>query len=349
MIIYISLALLLCLFLLFPKRKDLVFLAMGLLCFFGLFRGETVGADVLIYCKNIERTTFAPSTWSYYTSFEPGYNIIIAFYNLFFSKPLWFIGLCNVFFVFAYYKYSKVKVKNILLSFFFVYMIGYYLASYNIIRQYFAISLCLLLATKFNFEDISTKKCINLAVCIIFIALMFHNTTLSLLSVFIYITLKKYIQDKIFFADMLLILSIVIYKLNIIPTYLGSLNLFLLNEKTTNYYYAAITGAVEETGYSFLRILLDSSFVAFLMHKNKSINAYIFMMLVAQVFVNLFGSLNPLFARVPTVLFVLSIPIICKVWEEEKSSKAVIISYCIIIFTNLLIKNYGIVIPYMFA
>lgn len=348
MTVYLFLALILASALIKPKNICNTYIIMFLLCFFGFFRGEYVGDDVLIYCKNIERTTFSPSTWSYFTTFEAGYNILIAIYNLFFAKPLFFIGLCNIFFVVAFYKYAKNKTAMIAMAFFLMYMMGYYLMSYNIIRQFFAISLCLLAFCKVDFEQMTRKQACYLGCYVFFVAVFFHNTALCFFAYYLYYFLRKKVINNYLFFSIVLLTSIVIYKLDLISQLLGALNIFFFNEKTTAYLLAATTGATEEVGYSFLRILLDSSFIIFLLYKLKKVNAYLFLMIAGQIFVNIFGALNPLFARVPTLLFVIAIPQICEVWKIDKISKSVIGIYSILLFSNFLSKNYAGVIPYTF-
>lgn len=351
MTIYIILAIIISCCLLRDKKNDVKYAVIicSLLSFFGFFRGQSVGTDVSIYCKNISHTTFDPVTWSHYTSFENGYNILIAVYNLFFDEPLYFIGLCNIFYIFAFYKYAKSKTTNICLALFFMYMNCFYLNSYNIIRQFFAMSICLLLLSNINLENTTKKENLIIGITVTLTALLFQNTVISLLSIFGYIYFKKWIYNKVTLFNLTIVISVAISGMDFVPNLLsGFSDIFLLNEKTTSYFQAAATGGVEETGFSLLRIIIDSVFLIFISYKVCHIDAYLYMMYLGRLFINLIASINPLFDRVPMILFLLSIPLIEKVWKKDKLSKAVVFLYSCAIFINFMAKNYAVVIPYKF-
>ena len=317
-----------------------------LLCFFGFFRGRTVGTDVDIYCRNIVRTTFDPQSWNFYTVFEPGYNILIAIYNAFFNNPLFFIGLCSVFFILSYNYYLKCKNEYASIGLFILYMLGYYLQSYNIIRQYFALSIMLLLLSKYDLDRLKKKELLFICILIILVGTLFHNAIYILLCIPIYHIIKDTWLNKKTWYYVVVIASYVIFYLDIVRIFLGRYNFFLINEKTNNYYSAALEST--DSDYSMLRILLDTLFCIYIIFKTKRIDAYLFLMVVAQVFTNLFASLNPLFVRIPVILYIISIPLLVQIWVFGQKTKPILISYFLIIFINTLIKNYGMVQPYVF-
>lgn len=330
----------------FKKSKGMHSLIVFILCFLGLFRGRTVGRDVDLYYRNIARTDFNPQTWNFHTYFESGYNVLIASYNYLFTNPLFFIGLCDVFFVLAYNHYSKVKTKNACLCLFILHMLGYYLQSYNIIRQYFATGIMLLVLSLFDMENLKKKEIMVLCAIILFVGTFFHNTIYILLCLPLYHLIKNRFNKKwIYFG--LLLGSFFIFQLDIVRTLLRRLDFFFINAKSNAYYYSALeTG---ESEYSFLRALLDTSFLMYVVFEAKRINIYMFMLVAAQVFVNLFSSLDTLFVRVAVVLYILSIPFLTQIWEYSRKSRLVLMTYFLIIFINVLIKNYGNVQPYVFC
>lgn len=348
MLIYIAIGLLV----LFPvflkiKKQEVNFFIVFVLCFLGLLRGQTVGTDVEIYCHNIVHTTFDPATWNYETTFEDGFNILIAIYNLFSEKPLFFIGLCNVFFVLSFYKYVRHSVTDTSLSFFILYYLGYYIQSYNIIRQFFAISIVLLLFNKYDIEKLNKKNIIIISLWIIFLGVFFHNSIYILLIFIVYYIIKDTKFNSKYIYYLLLVGSFTLFNSDIIRGFLSnSIGIFLINDKITSYYNAALTIGMSE--YSLVRVFLDTLFYLFIVYKSCNINIYVFFVVVAQIFINLFSPLNTLFARVPIILFIISIPLIVRIWRANGvMTKLIIFIYLLLILTNIIIKNYANVQPYV--
>lgn len=353
MLVYLFLALfILFLFTFSRKKKKQVYnVIIFLMCFFGLFRGRSVGLDVDKYCLNISRTTFNPSTWNYHPVFEDGYNILIAVYNTIFDNPLFFVGLCNVFFVLAWNHYNKKKNERFEIGLLALYLLGYYIQSYNIIRQYFALGLMLLILAKIDLENMKLKDHIILTVCIWIVGTLFHNSVYILMLIPIYYIIKSCQLYNKMTCFILIATSAIVFYLDIISNALGVFSdLFFINEKTNGYYQSALIGNVEEEEYSFLRIILDNTFLLFLLFRAKSIGVFAYLYIAGQLFINLFSPLNTLFVRISCVLFIVGIPFIVSVWDSgNRLDKLFILIYAAAIFINLLVKNYGLAQPYVFC
>ena len=346
MVIYLIVEVLI-LFLVFlfrGKQKKVYYeLLILLLCLMGLFRGQTVGTDVIGYSNNIRHTTFDSQTWNYEIDFESGYNVLIACYNVIGDSPLFFIGLCNVFFILCWSHYNKVKCIKYDIGLMSLYMLGYYMQSYNIIRQYFALSMMLLVLSYYNVEKSKLRDDFLLLGAILAIGLLFHNSSLAFICIPIYKLIKNtFINTKWFYIGGVIASALLFYS-KIIKDLLGTYaaGLFLLNEKSNTYFQHSLEGIVEEGEYSLFRMLFDTMFLLFLIFRT-------YMFFCAQLFMNLFAPLNTLFARIPVVLVVASIPLIVNIWScKGRIDKTVIILYFTIIFANVLIKNYGDFQPYV--
>ena len=319
-----------------------------LLCLFGLLRGETVGSDIQVYLSNIRHTTWSPLSWNYATNFEAGYNLFIACWNSISDNSLLFLGLNNTLFVLGINYYGKKKVKHYNLFLLFVYFLGYYVQSFNIMRQYFAIGLLLFILANFEIEKLRKIELLYISLLILAVGLLFHNTVLIALVIPVYYLIQNTPINKRQNYVLAIILSATIFYLDIIRFLLSDYSsLFVLNEKATIYYQSSFIN--EEEKYSLLRILLDNIFFLYLIYIYKKIDIYIFMLSVARVFINLFAPLNVLFVRIPTVLLIISIPLYVKLWyKHDHVTKGVILLYAILIFTNIMIKNYGKFQPYLF-
>ena len=355
MVIYLILEILILILVFFTTgqyKKYLYYTIIALFCFIGLFRADTVGADVKLYCLNIQHTNFIPSSWNYYTNFESGYNILIAIYKYLCDNSLIFVGLCNVFFVLSWSYYNKAKNWKYdagLMAFF---MMGFYFQSFNIIRQYFALGIMLIILSHFNLRNLSRKDEILIACSSTAIGFLFHNSIFIFILVPLYNHIKESILNKKIFYYLILMVSAIFFYLGNVKKVLEEYtsHMFFINEKTTMYYQHSLQGITEEGDYSFFRILLDTFFLIYLTYRTKRIDIYLLMYVCGQVFINIFAPINTLYARVPVVFYIAASPLIVHLWRRKFTmDKAVVLLYLTIIFINVLIKNYGRFQPYIFS
>lgn len=320
-----------------------------LLCFLGLFRGQSVGVDVAKYCVNIKHTSFDPTTWNYYTVFEDGYNYIIAAYNCIIGgPPLIFIGLCSVFFVLSWDTYAKNKVSNYGIALFVLFFLGYYNQSYNIIRQYFALSIMLFILSKYDLEKINKKGNLILITTVLFVGTYFHNSIYLLLLIPLYSILRKanLIQKKFFYI--MIAGTTLIFCSGVVRDFLGAYSsaFFLINAKTDSYFHTSLEDIIDANEYSVIRLLIDNAFCLYMIYKSPKLDIYVFLYMCGQIVINLLAPLDVLFARLSGVLIIPAIPAVINIWN--KKTKYVIIFYLFIMFGNLIAKNYGDTIPYLF-
>ncbi len=334
------------------KLKRRYYFILFLLCFLGLFRGQSVGLDVLKYCINIRHTTFNPNSWNYYTVFEDGYNALIASYNyLIGGTPLFFIGLCNLLFIFAWNIYAKSKTNDYYVALFVLFFSGFYNQSFNIIRQYFALSIMLLVLSKVHLEGLNKVGVVMIIIVTIFVGTFFHNSIYILLFIPLYYFINHLKINIKILCYVLLLSSFVIFYLDVIKNILSSYGYFyLVNEKTNGYFQTSLEDFSESNDYSLYRIVFDNLFCLYVIYKSRHANIYLYLYILGQTFVNLFAPLNTLFARMSGVLLIPAIPAIVSIWSDAGSNRnrLVVTLYLFVLFSNLMIKNYGQTIPYVF-
>lgn len=349
MFIYIAIAILL---LFIPKDgikaklwNNCIILILALV---GLLRNETVGLDVKKYIINIQHTTFNPTSWNFYTVFEPGYNILIALFNSIIDNPMLFIGLSNVLYVICLNKYAKAKTHDYNLVILLIFLLGYYTQSFNIMRQYFAISVFLLYASYVDLNHLTKKQFVMTFLLILFLGMFFHNSTFIMFFLLLYNIRIIRNNTKRIYLFILLICTYLIFYFHIIRQILEPLtSCFLLNSKTTAYFNAAMNEDNITDEYSIIRLTFDTLFALFVLFRIKKIDVYVFCYMIGQIYLNFSSSLNPLFIRLSSWMFIIGIIALCKLYNQSKLDKRIVLLYCIIIFINNLLKNYGGVIPYV--
>ena len=348
MLIYVFLAVLIFISAFWGNKNIWNKIVVVLLCLCGLLRGKTVGDDVHTYLLNIRHTTWSSLSWNYATNFEPGYNFLIALWNSISDNGLLFLGMNNVIFVLAVNYFGRKQTRHYNLFLLFIYFLGYYVQSFNIMRQYFAISIILFFISNLELENLKRRDLLYISLITIVVGLLFHNTILSVLAIpFYYLFQNTPINKRKYFVLVILI-SFVIFYLDIIRNILSNYSSqFILNEKATVYYQQSFNK--DEEVYSLVRIVIDNLFLLYLIYIHRKIDVFIFILTFSQVFVNLFAPLNVLFIRIPIILFIISVPFYVKLWyKHDYVTKSIILSYAIIMFVNILIKNYGQFQPYLF-
>lgn len=314
----------------------------------GLLRGEPVGVDVRKYIINIQHTTFAPSSWNFYTVFEPGYNLLIAAFNSVFDYPMLFIGLTNVLYVISFNKFAKSKSRDFNLFILLLFLLGYYTQSYNIMRQYFAISIFLLYAAHVDIGHLTKKQFIMTFLLILFLGMFFHNSTYIMFFLLLYNIPTIRTNVKKAHLCILLIFTYFMTYLQVVRQLLQPLTtFFLLNDKTNTYFNSAMNADNITEEYSIIRLTFDTLFALFILYKASKVDVYVFCYIIGQIYLNFSSSLNPLFTRLSSWMFIIGIVALCNLYNQSKLDRKVIILYCTIIFINNLLKNYGGTIPYV--
>lgn len=342
-------------FTLWKKHKVFFYSFFFLLLFFAVFRDTSVGSDNFIYAKNYSIVSYNSNTWSAFTEMEPAYCWLMAFCKqslgmsyVAFMRLNAFVALAGFFF------FIKKSSVNMVISLFFFYMLTYYTASFNIMRQFFALGLYLFFYSNFFFDNLNDKrKIIIYEIITVLIAFGFQKTLLVLTILPVFnseivgnITRSSKIQIFLWgsfvvggFSD---IMVSNISGLSHILSFLG------------DRYVGYITVSANSEKYSILSSLMDTTVVSLLCYSIKEkrpAGVSYYAVILGVVVANVFGGMSALFLRVATNLNIFRIILFPYAWYNSRNPKfikVVLVVYASILFFKAIIKNFGIVVPYTF-
>lgn len=232
-----------------PRNKTIGTLGMGLLCFFSMFRGERVGTDTATY-MDIHRMVLLyeydygggilSKNWEFISSTL--YNVI---YNNSLSPRLAIVFFSLLTFIFLFLSLKRTKLSYGIGCI--IFLILFYLSSFNIARQICACSIVLYACT-FLFEK-SNKK--YLFFVYVFLASFIHAVSL----IFVAVYLVRFIREVPYKRTTLTVVAGIIFLFNLVsPINLSELLTTLLGDVSYAEIYSdrAIT-----TSRSFMGIMQD--------------------------------------------------------------------------------------------
>lgn len=338
------------------KQKKYSYIILTTLCIIVFLREKTVGTDITDYSINFRKMNWNESTWNHLIPFEPGFNYFICFFKHYISNnPMICWGTIGVIYVICFYKFAKKYTNNINIALLSFYLLGTYFLVFNIMRQCFACAILLLIFTYINIEKPSPKNIIISIISIFFIGLLLHPTMYIFYTYLLY-HLKpiKYLLTKKFMILLIGISFIIFYTQAIIPFLASLIDSSSAEGKLINYAIRNIQNG-ENSGFSILKILLITSFQIYLIIASPKVqNIFLFMGTCGVIFLNCFGILVVEFARVYELFMCLQIIYLSQIWTTIKNNKIglffkpILLLYLTIIFINILIKNYGEIVPYHF-
>ena len=227
--------------------------------------------------------------------------------------------------------------------------------SFNIIRQSFAFALLLDSFSAMNIEELRKRDFFKCMLVIVVCAILFHSVMYALLVVpFVALYMKKWNISKRFLFFMLAMSFLAFYFYVAVNYVMGFVDQTGLEGKLINY---AIRNAQigEDSGYSILKVTFVSVWAAFLI-KMCPVKTDLFLTLyiIGVVILNSFGNLVVEFARVYEIFNVFGIIYMARIWSMKRIGLQLylyrigVIIYSVVLFVNLLIKNYGEIVPYEF-
>lgn len=357
MLIYITAYLLITAFaFISPKQKKYSLITIIILCIIVFFRDTTVGTDVMNYSVNFRKINWHESSWNYYIPFEPGFNYFILFFkNYILNDHMICWGTIGIIYVLCFYKFAKKYTSNINVALFCFYALGTYFLVFNIMRQSFACAILLLLFSYINLNNPSKKDIIISIIGIFLIGLLFHPTIYIFYVFLLFYT--KQIQNMIskkLMVFLLIISFVIFYTQAIIPLISSFIDTTSAEGKLINYATKNIQND-ENSGFSMLKIILITVFQTYLIISSYNPkNIFLFMGTCGVIFLNCFGILVLEFVRVYELFIVLQIIYLSEMWNVKKHNmlaklyKPILLLYTILIFFNIIIKNYGEIVPYNF-
>lgn len=341
----------------FTSNKNKIhkaFLLLFILALLACFRADTVGTDTKNYLLTITRTTLSESSWNYVSEAEPGYNVILGICNFLGIAPRVVLGFFNLIYLIGIFKFSKSRKCSVLLFAGLSLLLCHYLQSLNAVRQYFAIGLLLIYLSINKLQNYWGQ--VKLMGAILLIGYLFHNSIWVLLIYPLYnivndkfdIDRKEKSLKKIYVIA--LVGTFILFYIDAFALIAETLQtLYMINDKATAYFQGAAEKVETREVYSMVRMILDNSFVGYLLFVSRKVNVYTFLFVFGQICVNLFAPINPIFTRLSVGLFVLGLPYVIDCYYKSKNirlTRMIILGYSLIFFCNYLIKGYGQIVPY---
>lgn len=356
MTIYFIILFLLLIFSFNNRSKTLYIISFVLLCILGVFRGETVGTDNLIYQANFNATTMDSKSWSMYTEFEPGFAWIMAYFKTYIIDNFYvFRGVIFIVFMFGINFLIQKNCKNAILALFLFVLLLFYTGSFNIMRQYAALGLfCFILPWL-----TTPKKLLLYEISVLIIAFFIHRTIIimTVLPIFLYVNVvRAFFANKRNIIITLCLSYIFVFlsdKLYILIPFLSKYFAFM-GERYIGYINTSIDS--EET-ISKLSSLFNTAFAIYVVTicpKDNRKSIYFICFILSICVANVFGAMSTLFLRISTNLALFKIILFTNMWYSvcKKSSRnyfrLLLCIYGLILFSNAMIKNFGSVVPYKF-
>lgn len=335
------------------QERNIAYAFLFVLMILGISRSLSVGVDNKVYSMNFNSTTSNPGTWSMYTEFEVGFNILIVFFKNFISKDYYvFMSFLYVTWIVAYYRYTKIFNKGYLLPLFLSMGLMLFFTSYNIMRQYFALSLY-----SFALPLLLKKRYYSYIIVCVCIGFFFHRSVVVLAIVgilfldkfdFIY-THKKVIIVVLFFSYFLNFFSEIL--LGIFNRYISLFDFF--GERYTGYISHA---EFEEDKSSKLSALLDTIVACVAIYslnaKDRFYKLFVIFLSCNVLAQNVLGPLFVLFLRIAYNFVIIKAFIFSSIIKDKSKKYNIVINgiiylYCTIIFTKAVLKNFGGIVPYV--
>lgn len=353
---------LLAVFLLFSnmnsKRGHAYLLFFLIILCLGIFRGENVGTDNIVYYNNYKVTTMNPDTWSAFTEFEPGFAWFMAFTKMYIYNNFYFFrGIIFIIFMLGINYQLKKYSPNVLLGYFFLILFLCYTGAFNIMRQYTALGLfCfgvpLLLSSK-------KKNIIIYEIMVVLITFFVHRSiiVMSILPFFIYtkkintfFANKKYIILLLCISYICVFLSEKLYSL--IP--LLSNYMTFLGDRYVGYVTTSIDSEEQISHLSSFLNTVFAIYIVLICPKYEKHNIFFICYILSICFANVLGSMSALFIRISLNLALFKVILFTNMWYSVPKTglgqyyRVSVCIYGLILFTNAMVKNFGFVVPYEF-
>lgn len=330
-----------------------------LLLFIGIFRDVRTGGDNAVYSENFSATTMNPDTWSAYTEFEPGFSWIMAFFKTYISQEyVVFMGFIFLIFMLGVNYIIKKESCNTILSLFFLIILLHYTKSFNIMRQSFTLGLfCFILPLVKG----TKKEVIGYVLLVILLTFFAHRSLIIMIIPLLFYlkSLKSILYNRKVISIILILSYTMVYMSEFLYSKIPLLVLYLsfLGERYTGYLSTSVNADIT---VSKLSSLLDVLMGILIIHwypkeqKDNKFQTFCYASYICSIIVaNILGSMSDLFLRISVNLAFCRILYFTYLWHNirrvrsQKLFRVVICCYGFIIFTNALIKNFGLVVPYI--
>lgn len=159
------------------QRKVFIFFAFFILIMMAGLRSEEVGTDTSHYA-GLFRDVSKTYSWRDLSEirYEFGFMILIKVISIFSSETSVMIFVTSAIVVCLYGRYIIKSSSDIYISFMLFVLFGFYMNSFNVMRQHIAIGICLNGLLFLKKTDLGKAKSILLFVASVFIASQFHTS-----------------------------------------------------------------------------------------------------------------------------------------------------------------------------
>ncbi|WP_142462784.1 EpsG family protein [Klebsiella michiganensis] len=352
--VYLLLYVILTFFIFLPKNTDKLTypLAFCILLIVGAFRGSTVGTDILVYYRNFAPITFNEITWNVYTPFEPGFNLLMAFFKEYITND--YYAFYSFLFVITFSLLSffiyKCSVRPIY-SLFLLYSLFYYFSLFNYMRQYLALVLCLVYL--YLYIERRWFNLIFYEVAVVFTAINIHISLLTFTILpFIHLFLtNRVISKKILVLILLMAVCFFYFKSYLINILVWATE--FLSERYANYIR---WGLYENASYSSIEMLMVASLclIVILVVEDKR-NLFFYIYFISVIFRIVFVPMVPMLGRVYFLYEIVSCIYFVNVYYSlnNRNIKLIfglaLLCFSLVFFTRGVINNANDVIPYTTA
>lgn len=335
------------------RNKIYIYILLILMCSIIALRGMSVGTDTYGYSKTFERITANPNSWDSYVIFDPGFAYLAyLFKNVVSDNPLDCWGLMGIFYVVSFYFFAKKYSGNVGLSMILFLLQGSYFIGFNIIRQCFALSLIMCLFIHYDITNLKIRHILVIIPLILIIGYLFHPAVMIFLVIPFLSnnTIQKYATKKTLVC--ILVCSFVINVSGLAVEYVRR---FLESTGFEGKLIAYMSRVMaEESGYSIVKLVFITVFHTYTILVSKNVkNIFLFIGTFGIIFLNLFGQIVIEFVRIYEALMVFGLIYYVQMLTEKNCYskrafyKPILILFLLVIYINILMKNYGEIVPYI--
>ena len=319
------------------KRSRLLFFTIAGIQLFliAALRGETVGTDLENYLPAFK--TIVNTSWDaiFEIDWEPGYIVFNKLLSLFSDDNRFFLIVTSLFTTVGYLLFIWKNSKKPWLSVFLLVALGYYLESFNIIRQSMAMVIVL------HGLIYAQKRCFIKYLLCILCAMLFHKTAIICLLPYFFFNIRPSIGN----FGIMLVCGSVISSLS------GTMLLSYVIQSSFSTYSLDNEAS---SGYSMLLFLSFLTVVSLLFSsKKKEYNLYNHMLILA-CFLQLFSLHFTLFARIVVYFSIILIVLVPNLVAEIKliryrvfAESCVVVLAMLYFYVIILSRNLSAVVPYL--
>lgn len=323
-----------------------------LLLFLGVFRDNTVGTDIslkLWYHRNWFWATWNPTTWNKGTPFEPGFNVYMVFLKSIYPSYHFFYGT-SFFLTFCGFAYFlKKHSKDLLLSVFILYALFFYCTMFNIVRQLFCASLCVIIL---HYYLIGKLKAVYYIGIVISISLLFHSSNI-IWALIPFLRILSNIQIKKYCIYSLCVLAFFLFlNTKYLTPYIQQYS-YLLGERYKSYIE---WGLYSQSQFSNLEMLLYLTMVCVCtyFHRGNKFSQLFWFFVILTIMRGAFMNIFFIFSRFTSFSNIAMAVVVADIYmsypqniRKRNIFLLLMIVMVSIVFQDAISKNYSEVIPYV--